>query len=125
MNKSDVNHHERLQTAAKARQAMLAKAAALSPKNAPDYAERQAERLAISIARDQRKAEAAARKQAEAARIEAEKAAAALAAQLAAEAARVAQELEKARAAEERLALKAAQKEITRARHRLAGRAGP
>ncbi len=110
MNKRDVDHNERLKTAAKARQAMLAKAAAISPKNAPDYEARQAERLAISVAREQRKAEAAARKAAEAQRIEEEKAAAALAAKIAAEAERVERELAAKRAAEEELLLKAVQK---------------
>ncbi|TAL03776.1 MAG: hypothetical protein EPO08_03255 [Rhodospirillaceae bacterium] len=110
MAKNEMDFNERLQTAAKARQAMLAKAAAISPKNSPDYAQRQAERLAVSVAREKRKAEAAARKLAEAARIAEEKAAAERAAQLAAEAERLAKEEELNRAANEARELKARQK---------------
>ena len=91
MAKNDYHFSDRLETAAKAKQELLAKALAKSPKNDPNFAARQAEKIVLSEARDKRKAEAAARKVAEAARIAEEKAAAALAAQQAEEEARNAQ----------------------------------
>src|SRR3954470_12624473 len=110
MAKNDMDFNERLQTAAKAKAAMRDKAIANSPKNAPDYAERQAGRLAMSVAREKRKAEAAERKRAEAARIAEQKAEAARAAGRAAEEAKAAAEAEKNRAADELAALRAKQK---------------
>ena len=95
--------NERLQAAAKAKQALLDKARALAPANDPAFAERQAERIVLSEARDKRKAEALERKQAEAAQKAAEAAAAELAARLAAEE-------ERNREANELAALKAKQK---------------
>lgn len=103
MAKNDYNFSDRLETAAKAKQELLAKALAKSPKNDPNFAVRQAEKVVLSEARDKRKAEAAARKLADAARIAEEKATAALAAKLAEEEARNA-------VANAALALKAEQK---------------
>ncbi len=101
--KNLTDFNERLETAAKAKQVLLEKMRANAPQNAPDFAERQAERIVLSDARDKRKAEAAERKRAEAAQKAAEAAAVALAAQQAAE-----EELN--RKANEALALKAQQK---------------
>ncbi|MEQ1949725.1 MAG: DUF6481 family protein, partial [Bryobacteraceae bacterium] len=86
MAKDEAHFSERLQNAAKAKQALLAGARAKSPMNDPAFAERQAERVALSIARDKRKAESAERRRVEAARIAEEKAAAAEAERVAAEA---------------------------------------
>jgi len=101
--KNLTDFNERLETAAKAKQALLEKMRANAPQNTPGFAERQAERIVLSDARDKRKAEAAERKRAEAAQKAEEAAAAALAAQRAAE-----EELN--RKANEALALKAQQK---------------
>ncbi len=102
--------NERLQTAAKAKLAMHTRASAKAPSKSPDYLEQQAARVATSIAREQRKADAAERKLAEAKRIAEEKEAAAALAQLAAEAEKAAQEAELNRAKNDAIALKAAQK---------------
>jgi len=101
MSMKDFN--ERLETATKAKQAMQARASAKAATNSVGYAERQAERVAAGIAREQRKAEAEVRKRAEVARLAEEKIAAAKA-----EAA--AKELELNRALNDALALKAVQK---------------
>jgi hypothetical protein len=88
-----IDFADRLSTAAKAKQALLEKARAKNPANDPEFAIRQAERIAASEARTARENERRAAKQAEREREAAEKAAAkaaaaeALAAQLAAEAA--------------------------------------
>lgn len=66
---------DRLSTAAKAREAMLARARAKSPLNDPEFAKRQAERVAREAARQARAAERQAAKQAEIERLAAEKAA--------------------------------------------------
>ena len=102
--------NERLQNAAKAKLAMHARASAKAPTNSPDFGERQAERVAVSAAREQRKAESAERKLAEAARVAEEKAAAAALAQLALEAEKAAKEAELNKAKNDAIALKAAQK---------------
>jgi len=86
MAKDDNHFSERLQNAAKAKQALLARVRANAPMNDPGFAERQAERVALSVARDKRKAEAAERKRAEAIRVAEEKAAAAEAERVAADA---------------------------------------
>ncbi len=103
MAKKDTDFNERLQAASKAKQALLEKARSLAPSNTPGFAERQAERVVLSEARDKRKAEALERKQAEAQQKAEEAAAAALAAKLAAEE-------ERNREANELIALKAKQK---------------
>jgi len=88
-----IDFADRLSTAAKAKQALLEKARAKDPANDPEFALRQAERIAASQAREAREAERRAAKQAErereAAAKAAEKAAAAeaLAAKQAADAA--------------------------------------
>ena len=88
-----IDFADRLSTAAKAKQALLEKARAKNPVNDPEFAARQAERIAASQAREARETERRAAKQAEREREAAEKAAAkiaaaeALAAQQAAEAA--------------------------------------
>jgi hypothetical protein len=105
--KNDPNFNERLQTAAKAKQALLAKARALSPANDPGFAKQQAERVAIAEAREKRQEEAAVRKQAEAARKAEEKAAAARAAQEALEAEKAAKEAAANQKALDAIALKA------------------
>jgi hypothetical protein len=56
---------DRLGDAAKARQALLERARAMSPANNPDFAKQQAERLAASVAREAREAERRAAKAAE------------------------------------------------------------
>jgi hypothetical protein len=103
MAKDDSHFSERLQNAAKAKQALLAAARAKSPLNDPGFADRQAERVALAAAREQRKAETAERKRIEAARIAEEKA-------IAAEAARVEAEALLNQKANEIAALKAQQK---------------
>ena len=103
MAKNDYHFSDRLETAAKAKQELLAKALAKSPKNDPNFAARQAEKIVLSEARDKRKAEAAERKVAESKRIAEEKAAAALAAQQA-------EDEERNAVANAALALKAEQK---------------
>jgi hypothetical protein len=110
VSKNQPTFNERLQTAAAAKQAQLAKALAKAPANDPRFADQQAERIAISKARDQRQAEAAARKRAEVARKAEEKAAAAIAAQEAAEAKKAAEHAALNQKALDALALKAAQK---------------
>ena len=86
MAKDEHHFSERLQNAAKAKQALLAKVRSNSPMNDPGFAARQAERVVLSAARDQRKAEAAERKRADAVRVAEEIAAAAEAERVAADA---------------------------------------
>jgi hypothetical protein len=64
---------ERQSMAAKAREAQLQKARAKSPVNDPGFAERQAERQAVGIAREARAAERKAAKLADQARKEAQR----------------------------------------------------
>ncbi|MDE3116715.1 MAG: hypothetical protein KGL26_14020 [Pseudomonadota bacterium] len=66
---------DRLSTAAKAREAMLARAKAKSPQNDPEFAARQAMRMEAEAARKARLEAREAEKRAEAERIAAEKAA--------------------------------------------------
>lgn len=68
MSKNDPSFHERMQTSAKAKQAQLATARTNAPANDPGFAARQAERLALSEARDIRLRERAVAKAAIAAR---------------------------------------------------------
>ena len=70
------NLADRLGDAAKARQALLAKARAMSPAADPDFAEKQAARVAVGLARDQRESDRRAAKAAEAAQIAADRKAA-------------------------------------------------
>jgi len=67
---------DRMDAQAKAKRALLEKARALAPENDPNFAARQAERLAIAEARKKREAEREAAKQAEIERRAQEKAAA-------------------------------------------------
>lgn len=99
--------NERLEHAAKAKLAMKTRALANTPNNSPGHAERQAERIAVSIAREGRQAEAEEQKRAKAARVAEEKATAAV---LPADAEKDARGAEANRAANDALALKAAQK---------------
>ena len=111
MAKNNPDFNERLQTAAKAKQAQLAKVRSIAPSNSPEFANRQAERVAVGIAREKRQEAAAARKVIEMQKIADEAAAAALVKAQAAEALE-AERLELLnRAANEALALKAKQKE--------------
>ncbi len=93
MSDRQIDFADRLDVAAKAKQALLEKARAKDPTNDPEFAARQAERIAASQAREARESERRAAKQAEREREKTEKAAAktaaaeALAAQQAAEAA--------------------------------------
>src|ERR1700675_2158130 len=70
--KNDDDFNERLSTAAKAKQALLEKFRARPKADDPAAAERQAARLATSLARDARIAERKAAREAEAARLQAE-----------------------------------------------------
>ena len=70
--KNDDDFNERLGTAAKARQALLEKFRARPKPDDPAAVERQAARLAVSHAREARKAERKAAREAEAARLQAE-----------------------------------------------------
>ncbi len=110
MAKHDVNFNERLQTAAKARQATLAHAKANAPINTPGYVERQAKRVAASIARDKRREEALVQRLAKATRAAEEKAAMALAKQRAIESEKAEQEEALEQEAIQATALKAKQK---------------
>jgi uncharacterized protein DUF6481 len=94
--KNDDDFNERLSTAAKAKQALLEKFRARPKADDPAAAERQAARLATSLARDARIAERKAAREAEAARLQAEairQAAEDAARKATAEAERAAQEL--------------------------------
>ncbi len=71
------NVADRLGDAAKARQALIAKTRAMSPAADPDFAEKQAARVALGQARDQRESERRAAKAAEEARLAADRKAAA------------------------------------------------
>jgi hypothetical protein len=71
----DQTANDRLTAAANAKKAMLEKFKAKPGPEDPEFLARQAERIAIAQARDQRTAERKAAKEAEAARIAAEKAA--------------------------------------------------
>jgi len=86
MDKNEHTFSGRLQNAAKAKQDLLARARAKSPMNDPEFAKRQAERVALAEARDIRKAEAAERKRLETIRVAEEKAANAEVERIAAEA---------------------------------------
>jgi len=110
MPRNDQDFNERLQTAAKAKQALLAKARAIAAANAEGATERLAQRLAVSEAREVRRREREAAKAAQAQREAEARAAAALAAQQAAEAERAAQEAEKNKAAIELAELRTRQK---------------
>src|ERR1700704_4197802 len=70
--KNDDDFNERLSTAAKAKQALLEKFRARPKADDPAAAERQAARLATSLARDARIAERKTAREAEAARLQAE-----------------------------------------------------
>jgi Family of unknown function (DUF6481) len=70
--KNDDDFSERLTTAAKAKQALLEKFRARPKPDDPGAAERQAARLATSLARDTRTAERKAAREAEATRLQAE-----------------------------------------------------
>src|SRR5690349_12065 len=70
------NLADRLGDAAKARQALIARTRALSPAADPDFAEKQAARVAAGAARDLRASERRAAKAAEEARLEADRKAA-------------------------------------------------
>ncbi len=109
-NKTNVTLQDRLKEQAEARVALLAKAKALSPSNRPDFAEKQAERIKVAEDREQRQAETAVRKAAEAAKRAEEKAAAAAAAEEERQAAIRAAEEEAGRAARELAELRALQK---------------
>lgn len=65
--RNEVGFAERQDAAAKARQALLERARALAPGNDPGFAERQAQRQAVALAREARIAERRAAKAAEAA----------------------------------------------------------
>ena len=85
MNDKKSNLADRLGAAAKAKQALLARARAMSPANDPEFAERQAVRLAASLAREAREAERKAARLAERERLAAAKREAEAAARAAAE----------------------------------------
>jgi hypothetical protein len=70
--KNDDDFNERLSTAAKAKQALLEKFRARPKADDPAAAERNAARLAVSLARDARIAERKAAREAEVARLQAE-----------------------------------------------------
>jgi Family of unknown function (DUF6481) len=70
--KNDDDFNERLSTAAKAKQALLEKFRARPKADDPAAAERNAARLAVSLARDARIAERKATREAEAVRLQAE-----------------------------------------------------
>jgi hypothetical protein len=70
--KNDDDFNERLSTAAKAKQALLEKFRARPKADDPAAAERNAARLAVSLARDARIAERKAAREAEAVRVQAE-----------------------------------------------------
>jgi hypothetical protein len=70
------NLADRLGDAAKARQALIARTRAMSPAADPDFAEKQAARVAAGLARDLRESERRAAKAAEAALIAADRKAA-------------------------------------------------
>jgi hypothetical protein len=105
---------DRLGAAAKARQAQLEKARAKSPANDPNFAEKQAARMAAAQAREARVAERKAQKLAaeeERKRIAAEEEAARIAAQKAAEYAREAAAAEALQKAAESIAARKAERD--------------
>jgi hypothetical protein len=102
--------NDRLETAAKAKKALLERARANAPANSPAFAARQEERVKVSEAREQRLKEKAALKVVEEQRKADEKEAAALAALQAKEAVATAAEAERNQKAADAIALKAKQK---------------
>lgn len=113
MSAKETSFAERAQASAKAKQALLERAKAMSPANDPGYAERQAARIAAAQARDARLAERKAARIAEEKR-QAEESAAAEAARI--EAARIAEEERVAseRAEADRLVALAAEQKAAR-----------
>ncbi len=110
MRNHEPKFNDRLNAAAKAKRALLDKARANGPADDPDFAERQAARREVAIAREARAAERKAAKLAEKTRLAEEKAAEEAARAIALAAEREAREAEATEQAAREIALEAERK---------------